>query len=88
MQVVKPVVRVIFGRNHWIIKHLQNDWLAGMWIFYVATLFCLIATGLLFLYALAYGTNEELFIYGVGYTLEFWIIIYFRLLYIYFFSEF
>eukprot|EP01041_Mallomonas_annulata_P001362 gene1362-2633_t len=65
-QVVKPVVRIIFGRNHWIIKHVQNDWLAGTWFFFLATFMCLFGSVLLFLDALVRLSNEEMFIYGLS----------------------
>lgn len=71
-QVIKPVVRVIFGRNHWIVKHLQNDWLAGTWFFLIATIVCFFGTLLLFFSAISKGNKEELFIYGM--SLVDWII--------------
>ena len=65
---MKPVVRKLFGRNHWIIKHLQNDWLAGTWFFLIATGVCLFGTAILFLQAIATAVTEEIFIYGVRYV--------------------
>lgn len=65
-QVVKPCARKLLGRDHWIIKHVQNDWLAGMWLMLIATLFCCLGTLMLLLSAAAFGSDEECFIYGMG----------------------
>lgn len=64
-QVIKPIFRAICGRDHWLIMHLQNDWLAGMWINLVVTDICLVGTVGLFLKALYTKNVEELFIYGI-----------------------
>lgn len=65
-QVVKPITRKIFGRDHWIIKHLQNDWLAGMWFNLIITIVLTIGNlGLLFKCLLKHNP-EEIFIYGLG----------------------
>lgn len=62
-QFIKPCARVIFGRRHWIIKHLQNDWLAGMWFFFYASLIGTIGSIGFMLAAFAYGTDTEKFVY-------------------------
>ena len=48
--------------------HLQNDWLAGMWIFLVATGLCLFVTIILLIDAIEKGSGESIFIYSFGYV--------------------
>lgn len=63
---LKPTARVIFGRNHWIMKHLQNDWLAGTWVFFWGTLICCIGSFGIFWESLASENELEQFIYALG----------------------
>lgn len=63
-QIIKPVVRVCFGSHHWIVKHLQNDWLAGTWFFFYASLICLLGSIVVLCFSLSYGNDEEIFIYS------------------------
>ena len=65
-QMLKPLLRVVFGRNHWILMHLQNDWLAGTWIFFYGTLFCCLGSFGIFWESLATNNQLEQFIYGLG----------------------
>jgi len=65
LQLIKPMLRKIIGRDHWLIMHLQNDWLAGMWIFLVATDICLFGSFVLFFAACSHRNHEEIFIYGI-----------------------
>lgn len=65
-QMLKPIVRVIFGRKHWLVMHLQNDWLAGTWVFYYGSLLCTIGSFGIFWESLHENNELEQFIYGIG----------------------
>lgn len=65
---LKPVLRILFGRSHWVLKHLQNDWLAGTWFFYYATLVALVGSFGIFWESLASNNALEQFIYALGFA--------------------
>jgi hypothetical protein len=64
-QCLKPTLRLVFGKSHWILKHLQNDWLAGTWFFFVANLVCLLGSFAIFWKSLHDGNQLEQFVYGL-----------------------
>lgn len=61
---IKPAARKIFGRRHWIIKHLQNDWLAGMWFFLYASLIGTLGSLAFAAHSFLWGTDTEKFVYA------------------------
>ncbi len=62
-QMIKPLLRRCLGHRHWLIKHVQNDWLAGTWFFLLATQLASFFSGLLMLYAFCFMNGLQVFVF-------------------------
>mmetsp|Transcript_964 Transcript_964/g.964 ORF Transcript_964/g.964 Transcript_964/m.964 type:complete len:321 (-) Transcript_964:227-1189(-) len=62
-QIIKPLARICFGPHHSIIKHIQNDWLAGTWFFLYASALSTLASLVVLVYSCRDANQLEIFIY-------------------------
>ena len=60
---VLPLALKIFGARIWVVKHLQNDWLAGTWFLLWANVFFTIFSFILLFSACETGNPEQIFLW-------------------------
>ena len=60
-QVIPQVAAVLCGKRSWIQKHLSNDWLAAMWIFFYGTVVMCLGSAFMLYLALQDGNQLEVF---------------------------
>jgi hypothetical protein len=65
---IKPLARICFGSHHSVIKHIQNDWLAGTWFFFYASLLSSFASLLYLIYSCRNANQLEIFIYSSSFV--------------------
>lgn len=61
-----PFFTFIFGAQMWVVKHLVNDWLAGMWIFFWGNALLVFVSFILLLIALGLQSDRDIFIWSSG----------------------
>ena len=60
---VLPLALKMFGARIWVVKHLQNDWLAGTWFLLWANVFFTIFSFILLFSACETGNPEQIFLW-------------------------
>ena len=60
---VLPLALKMFGARIWVVKHLQNDWLAGTWFLLWAIVFFTIFSFILLFSACETGNPEQIFLW-------------------------
>jgi len=60
---VLPLALRVFGARIWVVKHLQNDWLAGTWFLLWANVLFTVFSFLLLFTAVASGDPEQIFLW-------------------------
>ena len=69
-KIIQPLARCLcccFCSRRWLNKHLSNDWLAGTWFIFWATLFACFACFVLFIAAIAESKGLLIFVWGTGF---------------------
>jgi len=65
---LQPIFIYIFGRRRWIDKHICNDWLAGTWFFFYATLAWVVGSIYYLMRSVDLNNMEELLIWTLSFT--------------------
>lgn len=60
-QIIPYLASFVFGPNCWIQKHVCNDWLAAMWIFFYGTLVMCVGSCVMLWFAIQEGNHLEIF---------------------------
>lgn len=59
-QIIPGCAEAICGRRSWIHKHLCNDWLAALWVFYYGTLLMSLGSLTMLIYTLYYNPTNQI----------------------------
>lgn len=60
-QIIPYVAKVICGEKCWMMKHISNDWLAAMWIFFYGTLLMCIGSLAMLIMTIPDNNHLEIF---------------------------
>jgi hypothetical protein len=60
-QTIPQISALLFGPKCWIQKHVCNDWLASLWLFYYGTVILCVGSGAMLYFAITDGNQMEIF---------------------------
>jgi hypothetical protein len=67
-QSIPQIAALLFGPKCWIQKHVCNDWLASLWLFYYGTVILCLGSGAMLYFAVQEGNQMEIFDWATSYV--------------------